>query len=319
MEMVRATVDEQQYVLRIKEGKLVTSSDEEQKAMFELEQKKKRRFLENVGIVFCEDGCTVKLAKSNINGENLTLCMRCLKNDGNQLKYVLFESNGDREYGVERKEQMVSDKQIEEQKITIDNIVKSFTGLYTECLSSIKVNISIIHNYRLLKGIRSINSERLPINDIVNGLKGWLLEHIHDSRVGVTEIQGETRIVLLCPIDYKKGIKVGKIFKEIFYEIAPENNFSAFKAELYRRNMLICDRNDDCIDIQKTISRAKCLELGTNSVKIICFKFEAEFVNAFLKTRNVDEQLKEINEVDFDMMFAEGDMLSKIYDAGMEG
>lgn len=312
--MTKEMVKEHQQVLRFKVETLASNEAEEQAIKFAMEQKKKKRFLENTGIIFYEDNCTVKLAESCVNEEKLTLCMRCLKNDGNQLKYVLFECKGDTEYGVERKEQMISDKQIEEQKITIDNIVRSFTGVYVSCLSNIKVNISIIHNYRLLKGIRSIDSDRLPMNEIVSGLKEWLLEHINDSRVGITEMMGETRIVLLCPADYRKGIKVGGIFKEIFNEIAPKNNFNAFKAELYRRNMLICDRNEDCIDIQKTISRAKCLELGTNSVKIICFKFETEFVNVFLETRRVVDLIAEIEETDFDMMYVEGDMLSGIYD-----
>lgn len=286
---------------------------------FAQEQQKKKKYLEDAGVVFYEDGCTVKLAESFVNDEYLELCMRCLKNDGNQLAYVLFEKKGETEYGVERKGQRIADSQIEEQKIAIDNIVKSFTGIYVESLSSIKVNISIIHNYRLLRGIRSIDTERLPMNEIVNRLKDWFMEHINDSRVGVTEILGEKRIILLCPTGYRKGIKVGGIFKEIFNEIAPKNNFGAFKAELYRRNLLICDKNDDCIDIQKSISRAKCFELGTDSVRIICFSFEKDFVHAFVEARALVKMLKEINDADFDMMFEEGNLISKIYEEGWEG
>ena len=307
-------IKKQPYILQFNLDGADMDERERKALMFALEQQKKKKYLEGAGVMFYTDECTVKLAESFVNDEYLELCMRCLKNDGNQLVYVLFEKKGDTEYGIERKEQRISDKQIEEQKIAIDNIVKSFTGVYVESLSSIKVNISIIHNYRLLRGIRSIDSERLPMNEIINGLKDWLMEHINDSRVGVTEIMGEKHIVLLCPVDYRKGIKVGGIFKEIFSEIAPKNNFSAFKAELYRRNLLICDKNDDCIDIQKSISRAKCLELGTNNVRIICFNFEPEFVKAYIEAKELLDILKEMDDADFDMMFEEGNSISSMYE-----
>ncbi len=280
---------------------------------FMTEQYEAKQNMQNKGVIFMEDGCTAKLADSFVNGEYLELNIRCIKNDGNQLIYVLFESDGVLEYGVERREQRITGKLIENQRIEIDNIIKSFTGVYDNAVSSIKVYISLIHKYRLLKGIQSIHNERLPMELIISNLKEWLLLHASDNRLGITRICGEERIVLVCPSGYKKGVHVGGIFKEIFYEIAPDNNFGAFKAELFRRKMLICDKNDQCIDIQKTISRSKCVELGTNHVKIICFDFGEEFVEQMKLAKLDVNEMMGLSDEEIELMFDEGDMLASIY------
>lgn len=280
---------------------------------FRAEQRATKSNLQNKGVVFMEDGCTAKLADSFINGEYLELNIRCIKNDGNQLIYVLFESNGVMEYGVERREQRITGKLIENQRIEIDNLIKSFTGVYENAVASIKIYISLIHKYRLLKGIQSINNERFPMEMIIAELKEWLLLHASDSRIGITKLCGAERVVIMCPTGYKKGVQVGGIFKEIFYEIAPDNNYGAFKAELFRRKMLICDKNEQCIDIQKTISRSKCVELGTNHVKIICFDFGEEFVEQLKAAKEDVNEMIGLSDEEIELMFDEGDMLESIY------
>ena len=284
---------------------------------FRQEQCVTKQSLQNKGVIFMKDGYTAKLAKSFVNGEYLELCIRCIKNDGNQLLYVLYESDGVYEYGVERREQRISGKLIENQRIEIDNIIKSFTGVYENDVASIKVYISLIHKYRLLKGIQSINNERLPMEMIIIKLKEWLLLHASDTRIGITKLCGAERVVLICPSGYKKNIKVGGIFKEIFHEIAPENNYGAFKAELFRREMLICDKNVQCIDIQKTISKSKCLELGTNHVKVICFDFGEAFVEQMKIAKEDINEMMGLSDEEIEHMFEEGDMSEKeemIYD-----
>lgn len=283
------------------------------KDTYGLEQTKARKNLQNRGIFFMEDGCTAKLADSFVNGEYLELCIRCIKNDGNQLVYVLFETDGVYEYGIDRRDQMIKGKTIENQRIEIDNLIKSFTGVYDNAVSTIKVAISIIHKYRLLRGLQVIHNERLPIGLVINNFKEWILMHALDSRVGITELGGDERIVLLCPTGYKNGKAVGAIFKEIFYELAPDNNFETFKAELFRRNMLICDRNEQCMDIQKTISKGKGTELGTDRSKIICFNFEHEFVNQVKIAREDVDSIIELSDEEIERMFDEGDLLKNEY------
>lgn len=280
---------------------------------FRAEQYAAKKNLQNKGVIFMKDGCTAKLADSFINGEYLELNIRCIKNDGNQLVYVLFESDGRQEYGVERREQRITGKLIESQRIEIDNLIKSFTGVYDKAVASVKIYISMIHQYRLLRGIHSINNEKLTMEMIVNNLKEWLLGHVDDSRIGITKIKGVDRVVIFCPSGYKRGVTVGGIFKEIFYEIAPENNYGAFKAELYRRGMLICDQNKQCIDIQKTISKSKCAELGTDRVKVICFDFEEEFVEQMIAVKEDVNEMIGLSDEEIELMFEEGDTLENEY------
>lgn len=275
----------------------------------QLAQTTGRRYLEKKGIIFESDECTVQLAESIVNGERLSLCMRCMKNDGNQLVYVLFERNGSVEYGIERKEQYITDKHIEDMKSYIDNIINSFTGIYTMRMATIKLAIKSIHINRLLKGIRYINTDRVPLSVIVKRLKEWLLENANDSRVGIMELKGKKYVVIMCPKGYKKGILVGGIFKQIFTEIAPENNYGAFKAELVRRKIILCDKNEECLDIQKTISRAKCMELGTEHVKIICFDFEETFVEQICMIREDVNDVLGISDEEIEKMFDEDDLL----------
>ena len=288
------------------------------KGGFTQEQINAKKSLIARGVQFMDDECTVNLADSCVNGEELSLRMRCLRNDGNQLVYLLFEKMGETEFGIERMDQRITDKQIREQKNVIDNIISRFTGKYDDKLADIKVNISMVHEYRLLKGIRCIDSERLPMNQIVEGLKDWLLSHANDSRIGIMELRGKDYLVILCPKNYKKGIKVGGIFQEIFYEIAPKNNFSAFKGELMRRKLLVCDVNDACMDIQKTISAKKCRELDTKYGKVICFDFEPEFVNMIKLARVEADEVIDIDNKEIENTFAEGDYFRRLYDGGEE-
>lgn len=279
----------------------------------QLSQVNAKRQLEEKGFIFDKDECTVQLADSFVNGEHLTLCMRCMKNDGNQLVYVLFERQGNVEYGIERKEQYITDRHIEDMQSNIDSIINSFTGIYVNSLATIKLAIKTIHNNRLLKGIHYINTEKLPMSIIVERLKEWILQNANDSRIGIMELKGLKRIVILCPKGYKKGIRVGGIFKQIFHEIAPENIYGAFKAELVRRELIICDKNSECLDIQKTISRAKCMELGTDHVKIICFNFEEEFVEQVSMAREEVNDVLGISDEELERMFAEDDALAMEY------
>lgn len=270
-----------------------------------------RRNLESQGFIFCKDGCTVQLADSVVNGEHLTLCMRCLKNDGNQLVYVIFEKMGNVEYGIESKKQYITDKQIDEAKNVIDNIINSFTGIYEKRMASIKVAISIIHLNRLLKGLRAINTETFPLAVVIDRLKEWILINASDARVKIMELRGVRHIVIVCPKGYKKGVQVGGIFKQIFNEIAPDNNFGAFKAELVRRGLLLCDKNDECLDIQKTISRVQCEKLGTDHVKVICFDFDDKFVEQVAMNKMNWEI--DIDDGEIEEMFVEGDKLACEY------
>ena len=79
--------------------------------------------------------------------------MRCLRNSGNQLFYVLFESDGHYEYGVERPEQRISDDDIFSAKISVDGIIRSFCGKYDGRLSDIKVNINANPHVDLKKAL----------------------------------------------------------------------------------------------------------------------------------------------------------------------
>lgn len=279
----------------------------------QLSQVNAKRQLEEKGFIFDKDECTVQLAESFVNGEHLTLCMRCMKNDGNQLVYVLFERQGNVEYGIERKEQYIMDKHIEDMQSNIDSIINSFTGIYVNSLATIKLAIKTIHNNRLLKGIHYINTEKLPMSIIVERLKEWILENANDSRIGIMELKGLKRIVILCPKGYKKGVMVGGIFKQIFNEIAPENKYGAFKAELVRQELIICDKNSACLDIQKTISKAKCMELGTDHVKVICFNFAEEFVEQVSMLRENINDVLGISDEELEQMFAEDDALVMEY------
>lgn len=279
----------------------------------QLSQANVRTQLEKKGIIFDKDGCTVQLAESLVNGEHLVLCMRCMKNDGNQLVYVLFEKLGSIEYGLERKEQYITDKHIKDMRSSIDDIINSFTGIYDNHVASIKIDIKKIHSNRLLKGIRYINTDKVPLGIVVERLKEWILENANDSRIGIMELKGIKRIVILCPKGYKKGVMVGGIFKQIFNEIAPENKYGAFKAELVRQELIICDKNSACLDIQKTISKAKCMELGTDHVKVICFNFAEEFVEQVSMLREDINDVLGISDEELERMFAEDDALAMEY------
>lgn len=275
----------------------------------QLAQATGRRYLEERGIILESDECTAQLAESIVNGERLTLCMRCMKNDGNQLVYVLFERKGNVEYGIERKAQYITDKHIEDMKLYIDNIINSFTGIYAMRMVNIKLAIKTIHDNRLLKGIHYINTDKVPLSVIVKRLKEWIVENANDSRVGIMELKGKKHVVIMCPKGYKKGILVGGIFKQIFGEIAPENNYGAFKAELVRRKIIICDKNSECLDIQKTISKAKCMELGTEHVKIICFDFEEKFVEQICMIKEDANDVLGISDEEIEKMLGEDDLL----------
>lgn len=288
------------------------------KTFFTREQVNMRAVAVSRGAVFMDDSCTVKLAESSVNGMNLSLCMRCLKNDGNQLVYVLFEKLGETEYGVERMDQRISDKHIREQKNRIDTIIGKFTGKYDDRLASIKIIISIIHEHRLLNGLRCVDIDRLPANQIIDYLKEWIFFHANDSRIEIMELKGREYVVFICPKDYKKGIKISGIFKEIFQEIAPHNNFGMFKGELVRRKLVICDANEQCIDIQKTISRTKCRELGTDCQKVICFNFDQSFVQVIKNERMDADELIGISEEEIEEMFMEGDFCMELYNGGEE-
>ena len=98
-------------------------------------------------------------------------------------------------------------------------------------------------------------------------LKEWILNNTADVRIKPVSFKGKDYVALVCP----KGCSnksVNNIFREIFSEIAPKNDFAAFKGELFRRGLLCSDTNYDCVDIQKTISSFKARELGTEKCKI---------------------------------------------------
>lgn len=240
------------------------------------------------GVRFIDENTVVLAESHHFQNEELQLKMRCLRNSGNQLFYVLFESDGHYEYGVERPEQRISDDDIFSAKISVDGIIRSFCGKYDGRLSDIKVNINAIHQYRLLKPVRSIDSDRLPMEMIISNLKEWILNNTADVRIKPVSFKGKDYVALVCP----KGCSnksVNNIFREIFSEIAPKNDFAAFKGELFRRGLLCSDTNYDCVDIQKTISSFKARELGTEKCKIICFDFGEQFINTYHQMLDIAE------------------------------
>ena len=240
------------------------------------------------GVRFIDENTVVLAESHHFQNEELQLKMRCLRNSGNQLFYVLFESDGHYEYGVERPEQRISDDDIFSAKISVDGIIRSFCGKYDGRLSDIKVNINAIHQYRLLKPVRSIDSDRLPMEMIIGNLKEWILNNTADVRIKPVSFKGKDYVALVCP----KGCSnksVNNIFREIFSEIAPKNDFAAFKGELFRRGLLCSDTNYDCVDIQKTISSFKARELGTEKCKIICFDFGEQFINTYHQMLDIAE------------------------------
>ena len=265
---------------------------------YKRQQSEMRSVLIGRGVRFIDENTVVLAQSHHFQNEDLQLKMRCLRNSGNQLFYVLFESDGHYEYGVERPEQRISDDDIFSAKISVDGIIRSFCGKYDGRLSDIKVNINAIHQYRLLKPVRSIDSDRLPMEMIIGNLKEWILNNTADVRIKPVSFKGKDYVALICP----KGCSnksVNNIFREIFSEIAPKNDFAAFKGELFRRGLLCSDTNYDCVDIQKTISSFKARELGTEKCKIICFDFGEQFINTYhqmLDIAELDDELEVYDE-----------------------
>ena len=300
------------YASMIREGKipdeikclLKRSNDDSKTALsaeeikYKRQQSEMRSVLIGRGVRFIDENTVVLAQSHHFQNEELQLKMRCLRNSGNQLYYVLFESDGHYEYGVERPEQRISDDDIFSAKISVDGIIRSFCGKYDGRLSDIKVNINAIHQYRLLKPVRSIDSDRLPMEMIIGNLKEWILNNTADVRIKPVSFKGKEYVALVCP----KGCSnksVNNIFREIFSEIAPKNDFAAFKGELFRRGLLCSDTNYDCVDIQKTISSFKARELGTEKCKIICFDFGEQFINTYhqmLDMAELDDELDVYDE-----------------------
>lgn len=300
------------YASMIREGKipdeikclLKSSNDDSETALsaeeikYDRQKSEMRSVLIGRGVRFIDENTVVLAQSHHFQNEELQLKMRCLRNSGNQLFYVLFESDGHYEYGVERPEQRISDDDIFSAKISVDGIIRSFCGKYDGRLSEIKVNINAIHQYRLLKPVRSIDSDRLPMEMIIGNLKEWILNNTADVRIKPVSFKGKDYVALVCP----KGCSnksVNNIFREIFSEIAPKNDFAAFKGELFRRGLLCSDTNYDCVDIQKTISSFKARELGTEKCKIICFDFGEQFINTYhqmLDIAELDDELEVYDE-----------------------
>ena len=300
------------YASMIREGKipdeikclLKSSNDDSETALsaeeikYDRQKSEMRSVLIGRGVRFIDENTVVLAESHHFQNEELQLKMRCLRNSGNQLFYVLFESDGHYEYGVERPEQRISDDDIFSAKISVDGIIRSFCGKYDGRLSDIKVNINAIHQHRLLKPVRSIDSDRLPMEMIIGNLKEWILNNTADVRIKPVSFKGKDYVALICP----KGCSnksVNNIFREIFTEIAPKNDFAAFKGELFRRGLLCSDTNYDCVDIQKTISSFKARELGTEKCKIICFDFGEQFINTYhqmLDIAELDDELEVYDE-----------------------
>ena len=233
--------------------------------------------LEKQGITIDTRLGKVKLTTSLDGG--FELFMKAIKPRKSSLVYKLYEVN---ENGVsdemENNKVLLNSSDLENSNTKVLKYIENLQGYYAPISSDIKINMSQIVKYKMLKPVEA-DVEVLTGEQIVELLKKWIEDHIIDPRVAIFKMGGHIHATIV-----KRGEKTpGKIFAEIINEIAPANKVLAVKDWLYENNFFNHDINDKCKDIQKNLSKKVIKEIRAESDKCISFNFEQEYLDYLYK------------------------------------
>lgn len=201
------------------------------------------------------------------------LILKAIKSRKNQMNYKLIEILEDGTSDeLENNKTILNPSDVEKGTSKVDKILMGMQGYYGDVQQNIKIDMSKIAKYRLLKPVVA-DSDVLNGEQIVTGLKSWFKLYISDSRVASFIMDDFYHVALV-----KRGEKTPyKIFQEVMQEIAPANKTSAIKDWLYENNKLVHDSNSACRDTQKTLSEPITEQIGSKGDKCISFNFEEEY------------------------------------------
>ena len=201
------------------------------------------------------------------------LRLKAIKSRKNQMNYKLIEMLEDGTSDeLENNKTILNPSDVEKGTSKVDKILMGMQGYYGDVQQNIKIDMSKIAKYRLLKPVVA-DSDVLNGEQIVTELKSWFKLYISDSRVASFIMDDFYHVALV-----KRGEKTPyKIFQEVMQEIAPANKTSAIKDWLYENNMLVHDSNSACRDTQKTLSVPITEQIDSKGDKCISFNFEEEY------------------------------------------
>lgn len=191
----------------------------------------------------------------------------------NQRTYAITECN--REgivFGKENIKAEFTAYEVEQGATKIERLIRGFQGNYSGQISDILMRIQKVEIDRVLiaKPIKNVGA--MLFEDIMLKLGKFIKNNLTDNRIGCCVIDGICHVGIV-----KRGEKTtDAIFREIIHEIAPYNNYAAFKRELCDRELIYHDMNERSRDMQKSISKDLQKKIGATGEKIISFKLSQE-------------------------------------------
>lgn len=220
------------------------------------------------------------------------LRLKAIKPRKDLMKYQLIEILEDGSSDeLENNKTILKSSDVELGTSKVDDILMGMQGYYGDVQQKIKIYMSQIAKYRLLKPVVA-DSDVLNGEQIIKELKIWFESHMSDSRVASFVIDDFYHVALV-----KRGERTPyKIFYEVMQEIAPANKTSAIKDWLYENNMLVHDSNSACMDTQKTLSAPIIEQINSKGDKCISFNFEEEYRKKYYEEYVKNQQIANDSE-----------------------